>query len=385
MKLNIADRIASMPTSIFSTMSKLAVEYKAVNLGQGFPDFDGPEWLIEASYFAMKDGKNQYAPSHGILSLRESISDYHDKFYNLKWNPETEITVTAGATEAIFSTINAFVNPGDEVIVFEPFYDSYQADVILAGGICRYITLNKPDFKFDFDQFLSLINNNTKLIILNSPHNPTGKVFTKNELQFIADIAIENDILVLSDEVYEFLTYDGKPHIPIASLAGMKKRTITISSAGKTFSMTGWKIGYAIADKKLTEAIRKVHQWVTFAVNTPSQHAVAFGFNKLEEYLPDFKANYSRKRNLMINELKNSGFKCHTPYGSYFIMVDYPANKFDSDIDAATRLVQEFGIATIPPSVFYSKSDEGKSMLRLCFAKTDDVLLNGSQILKGIK
>ncbi len=384
MKLNISDRIATMPTSIFSTMSKMAVEYNATNLGQGFPDFDGHEWLAESLFKASKEGKNQYAPSPGILSLRKNIADYHKKFYNLDWNPEMDITVTAGATEALYSTLQAFINPGDEVVLFEPFYDSYQADVTMAGGICRYVTLHKPNFSFNFEELESVINNKTKMIVLNTPHNPSGKVFNLEELSFIAKIAIENDLLVLSDEVYEFLTFDNHKHIPIATLDGMKKRTITISSTGKTFSMTGWKIGYAIAEGKLSEAIRKVHQWVTFAVNTPAQHSMAYAFTQLDEYLPEFRKMYLHKRNLVFNSLKGSNFKLFKPNGSYFIMAEFPSDKFISDIDAATKLVSDFGIATIPTSVFYSKSDEGKSMLRLCFAKTDEILNEGIVKLRKV-
>ena len=384
MKLNIADRIATMPTSIFSTMSKMAVEYNATNLGQGFPDFDGPEWLAESLFKASKEGKNQYAPSPGILSLRKNIADYHKKFYNLDWNPDTDVTITAGATEALYSTLQALINPGDEVVLFEPFYDSYQADVTMAGGICRYVTLNKPDFSFDFEELQSVINKKTRMIILNTPHNPSGKIFNLEELNYIAKLAIENDLLVLSDEVYEFLTFDNHKHIPIATLDGMKKRTITISSTGKTFSMTGWKIGYAIADSRISEAIRKVHQWVTFAVNTPAQHSMAFAFTQLDKYLPEFKKMYLNKRNLVMKQLKDSNFKLFKPSGSYFIMTEFPNDKFISDIDAATKLVSDFGIATIPTSVFYSKSDEGKTMLRLCFAKTDEILIEGIEKLKKV-
>ena len=383
-KIYSAERISSMPTSIFSTMSKMAVEYKAVNLGQGFPDFDGPEWIMETAFRAMKEGKNQYAPSPGILSLRQSVADYHKKYYNLDWNPDTQITITAGATEALFSTILALINPGDEVILFEPFYDAYQANVILAGGIPKYITLNKPDFSFDFDEFAALISTKTKMIIVNTPHNPTGKVFNTEELQFISKIAVENDLLVISDEVYEFLTFEDAVHIPVASFEGMKDRTITISSTGKTFSMTGWKIGYTIASEVLTDAIRKVHQWATFAVSTPAQHAMAYAFTRLEGYLPEFRNMYLKKRDLMLDGLAYSGFNCHKPMGSYFIMADFQSSVFKDDIEAATRLVKEYGVATIPPSVFYDKSEEGKSMLRLCFAKSDDTLLKGIERLKSV-
>lgn len=383
-KTYIADRIASMPTSIFSSMSKMAFEYKAVNLGQGFPDFDGPSWIMDEAYKAMKAGKNQYAPTAGIFSLRRQIAEYHKKFYDIEWSPETNITITAGATEALFSVIHAFINKGDEVIIFEPFYDGYYADVILAGGIPKPVTLYKPEFNFNINELEDAVNKSTKMIILNTPHNPTGKIFSKEEMQAIADIAIKYDLLVLSDEVYEFLLFENAKHIPIASLEGMRERTITVSSTGKTFGLTGWKIGYVIANTKLTEAVQKVHQWTTFAVNTPGQHAMAFAFAEINEYLPDFIKTYTRKRDLVLDILKDSKFKPYKPQGSYFIMTDIPMDIFKDDVDCAMKLVKDYGVAVIPPSVFYLKSDEGKTMLRLCFAKSDETLIDGANRLKNI-
>ncbi len=379
-----AKRIENLPTSIFSTMSKLAVEHNAVNLGQGFPDFDGPAGIMDDAYKAMKESKNQYAPSAGIFSLRRAISNINKKFYDIDWDAETNITITAGATEALFCAIQAIVNPGDEVIMFEPYYDAHQADVILAGGIPKYVTLTKPDFGFSLSELEQLINPKTKAIILNTPHNPTGKVFAIDELESIAELAIKHDLIIISDEVYEFLTFDGKSHIPIATLPGMAGRTITISSTGKTFGMTGWKIGYACANKTLTDAIRKVHQWTTFAVNTPAQHAMANAFDDIDNYLPDFRKMYQRKRDKLYQALLQTGFKPHLPFGSYFIMVDLPAGRYGSDIEAAKDLVINHGIATIPPSAFYSKSDEGGSMLRLCFAKRDETLESGIERLKQL-
>lgn len=375
-KIFNASRISSMTTSIFATMSKMAFEYNATNLGQGFPDFDGPSWIMEAAFDAMKSGKNQYAPSPGIMSLRKAIKDYHKKYYDLDWS-EDEIIITAGATEALYSTINAFIEQGDEVVIFEPFYDSYLADIVLAGGSPVCVTLHKPDFSFSKEELEAAITKKTKMIILNTPHNPTGKLFSKEELEFIASLAIKNDLLVVSDEVYEFLTFDGAKHIPIASIEGMKKRTITISSTGKTFGLTGWKIGYAIANEMLATAIQKVHQWTTFAVNTPGQHAMAYAFSQLDSYLPEFRKTYKEKRDLINAELKNTGFKPHLPLGSYFIMADLPDGVFNDDVDAATRLVKDYGVATIPPSVFYLRSDEGKTMLRLCFAKQNETIIEG--------
>ncbi|MCX7737038.1 MAG: aminotransferase class I/II-fold pyridoxal phosphate-dependent enzyme [Candidatus Kapabacteria bacterium] len=383
MSIKLSKRIERIPESVFTTMSRLAVENNAVNLGQGFPDFNGPDWLIEEVYNAMKNGKNQYAPSIGILSLRKNISELYKSIYDIDWSYEKEVIVTMGATEALFSAIHSVVDEGDEVIIFEPYYDSYIYDVLLAGGIPKFITLHKPVFSFNFDDLEKSITNKTKVIILNNPHNPTGKVYTKEELKFISEIAIKNDLIVISDEVYEFLTYDNTIHIPISTLTGMKERTITISSAGKTFGFTGWKIGWACANEQFIKGIHSIRQWTTFAVNTPCQHAVAFGLTKIKDYLPDFRKLYQKKRDFIIKELENSLFSPTIPLGSYFIMVNIPQNK--NDMDLALELVRDYKVATIPPSVFYSISDEGKSMLRLCFAKQDETLKNGVKNLKAYK
>ncbi len=383
MTIQLSKRTEKIPESVFTAMSRLAIENKAVNLGQGFPDFNGPDWLIEEVYKAMKEGKNQYAPSIGILTLRKNISALYKSIYDIDWSYDNEVIITMGATEALYSSIHSVVDEGDEVIIFEPFYDSYMYDVLLAGGIPKLITLHKPDFSFDFEEFENAITNKTKVIILNNPQNPTGKVYTKKELDFISDIAIKNDLIIISDEVYEFLTYDNVNHIPISTIPGMKERTITISSAGKTFGFTGWKIGWACANKDFIRGIHSVRQWTTFAVNTPCQHAVAFGLTKIMEYLPDFRKLYLQKRDFIIQELKDSLFSPIIPLGSYFIMVNIPENK--NDMELAIELVKDYKVATIPPSVFYSNSDEGKSMLRLCFAKQDETLKNGIKNLKAYK
>lgn len=383
MKNFVADKLANMPISIFSIISKLAFEHKAVNLGQGFPDFNGPEWIFDFALQAMKEGKNQYAPSFGIHSLKQSISNYQKKYYDLTYTDE-EIIITAGATEALFDSFSAFINQGDEVILFEPYYDSYVSDVILAGGIPKVVTLHKPDFKFDYNELEQSITFKTKIIVLNNPHNPTGKVFSLEELKFIASLAIKHDLMIISDEVYEFLTYDGVEHIPVASLPGMKERTITISSCGKTFGFTGWKIGYAMAKSEWIQAIHGIHQWTTFAVNTPGQHAMARAFMNLEEYIPEFRKLYQAKLNLIYDNLLLTKFKPHRPKGSYFIMVDIPEG-LGSDKDVAITLIKDYGVATIPPSVFYSNSNEGESMLRICFAKQDKTLIDGINRLKMVK
>ncbi|MAT40092.1 MAG: aminotransferase [Ectothiorhodospiraceae bacterium] len=376
-----AARIQTIPETIFATMSALAVEHNAVNLGQGFPDFDGPGWIIEEAYQAMKAAKNQYAPLHGTRTLREAVAGYYAKSYGIEADTEREITVTSGATEALYASITALIDPGDEALMFEPFYDAHQANVLLAGGTPKYITLHKPDFTFRTEELERLISPNVKLLILNNPQNPLGKVFTREELETLASYAVENDWIVISDEVYEFLTYDDAEHIPIATLPGMRERTITISSTGKTFGLTGWKIGYAVAPPELTAAIRKVHQFTTFAVNTPGQIAMGHALGRLDKYLPEFREQYARKRNMLHNGLLKGQFAPHMPRGSYFMMVDIPSDLGMNDVELAQTLVKQHGVAVIPPSVFYGSSDEGGSMLRLCFAKTDATLQAGLEKL----
>jgi N-succinyldiaminopimelate aminotransferase len=379
-----AQRIQTIPETIFTTMSRLALQHNAVNLGQGFPDFDGPAWIVDEAFAAMKAGKNQYAPMNGTQTLRHAIRGLYKNFYDYDINPDTEITVCAGATEALYSTIMALIEPGDEALMFEPFYDAHQADVLLAGGCPKYVTLHKPDFHFNPDELEAAITPRTKLFILNNPQNPLGKVFTSDELNIIAELAKKHNLLVISDEVYEFLTFDGAKHLPIATLPGMKERTITISSTGKTFGMTGWKIGYAVAVPELTAAIQKIHQFTTFAVNTPGQIAMGHAINKLEEYLPEFRSLYKAKRDMLYDGLKETVFAAHMPQGSYFMMIDLPESNDADDVVWARKLVEQQGIATIPPSVFYGNSSEGKSMLRLCFAKSDETLRQGIEKLRGV-
>lgn len=376
-----AKRIRSIPETIFTTMSRLAVEHRAINLGQGFPDFNGPSWIMEEAFKAMQSGHNQYAPMSGTNELKNSVAWLYKKFYDLEFNAENEITITAGATEALFSSMLALINPGDEVIMFEPYYDSHHANTIIAEGIPKYITLHKPNFNFDPDELEKIITPSTKIIIINNPHNPTGKVYSFEELEQIARLAIKYNLIVISDEVYEFLTYDNVRHIPIVHFPDMRERTITISSTGKTFGMTGWKIGYAVATPELTRSIQKIHQFVTFAVNTPGQMAMAYAIRQLESYLPDFRRDYLQKRNMLYEGLAETSFVPHKPKGSYFMMIDLPGGRSD-DTSCAMSLVKDHGVATIPPSVFYGKSVEGKTMLRLCFAKKESTLREGIERLK---
>ena len=369
-----ATRIADFKDSIFGVISRLARENNAVNVGQGFPDFDGPDWLKEITYKKIAEGHNQYAPFQGTPSLRQEVSNYYKNFYNLSYNQESEITITVGATEAIYLVITALINPGDEVVVLEPFYDSYVASIKLAGGIPKPVTMHVPDFTIDQKELEAAITPKTKLLILNNPHNPTGKVWTKEELTVVADACIKHDLYLLSDEVYEFLVFDGVKHLPTAKLEGMMERTITVSSAGKTFGVTGWKIGWICANEKVSRACRLVHQYVTFSVSTPMQEALAEGLKKLPEYLPGFVSLYQGKRNFFYAEMKKLGFEFALPRGTYFMMVPISKHTDLKDVDYAMKLIKEKQLATVPPSAFYLKSTEGEKYLRFCFAKKDETL-----------
>jgi N-succinyldiaminopimelate aminotransferase len=377
-------RIADFKDSIFGVISRLARENNAVNLGQGFPDFDGPEWLKDIAYKKMQEGHNQYAPFHGTTNLRHEVSQYYKNFYNLSYDSENQITITVGATEAIYLVITGLINPGDEVVVLEPFYDSYVASIKMAGGVPVPVTMHAPDFHVDIKELEKAITPRTKLLILNNPHNPSGKVWDRKELLEVANLTIKHDLYLMSDEVYEFLVFDGIKHIPTASLDGMYDRTITVSSAGKTFGLTGWKIGWICANEKVTKACRLVHQYVTFAVSTPMQEAVAEGLKQLPDYLPSFVSLYKEKRDYFYSELIKLGFDFKFPRGTYFMMVPISQKTKLNDVDFSMKLIQERKVATVPPSAFYLKSTEGEKFLRFCFAKKEETLNQAAKNLQGL-
>ena len=371
----MAARVQGFGTSIFSEMSRLAREHGAVNLSQGFPDFDPPAWVLDAAKAAIDAGHNQYAISHGAPRLRQAIAAHVARAYSLDYDVEREITVTSGCTEAIFDTILALVDPGDEVIFFEPAYDSYGPAVTMAGGIPRPVRLHAPNWTYDAAELQAAIGPRTRLLILNTPHNPTGKVFSRAELEGIAALAQAHDFLVVTDEVYEHLVFAPAQHIPLATLPGMRERTITLSSAGKTFSLTGWKIGWALAPPALTDAIRRVHQFVTFASATPFQEAMATALDTAGHtgYFPLFLADYTRRRDFLYHALEAAGLRPLVPQGSFFILADIAHLGFPDDLAFARHLTTEGGVACIPPSVFYSTPVTAQQA-RFCFAKRDSTL-----------
>lgn len=366
-----ADRIRGIGTTIFAVINSLAAEHNAVNLSQGAPDFDTEEWILDIAKKSFDKRRNQYAPLTGVPELCSAVSELYQKQYSLFYNPESEISVTTGATEAIYSTITGFINPGDEVIVFEPFYDSYVSSVKMAGGRVKPVTLHYPDFSFDSSDIEEAVSPKTKMIILNNPHNPAGRVFRKEELEIIASAAEKYNLTVLSDEVYEFLVYDGKSHIPFASLEGMKERTVTVSSTGKTLNATGWKIGYASAPEHLTKGIRKVRQWTSFSVNTPLQLAMSEILPLMGPHLEEFRTRMESHRDYLLKAAENCGFKTAHAEGGYFFLAESESLSELEGLEFVKWLVREKKVALIPVEGFYmNRIDEGRRLVRFNFAKS---------------
>jgi aspartate/methionine/tyrosine aminotransferase len=344
--------------SIFSKMSQLAQTHQAVNLGQGFPDFDGPQSIKDAAIAAIKSDKNQYAPSVGILELRKAIADRQRDNYSLIYNPQDEVTVFSGGTEAIFCTIVGLCQAGDEIITFAPFYDSYPAATMLSGATLKTVDLKAPNWNFDIEELKAAITAKTKLLLLNSPNNPTGKVFKRDELLEIAKLAKEHNFYVMTDEVYEELVYPPARHMPFSTIPGMQERTILVSSTSKTFSMTGWKIGYAMAPAALTKAIRIPHQFTTFCSATPLQYGMVHALRLSYDYYHVLREEYSERRTALYNLLIEHGFECKQPEGTYFIVANHKNLLDIPDTEFANWLIKEVGVACIPVSAFYENPEE---------------------------
>ena len=371
--------LAEFGETIFAEMSALAARSNALNLGQGFPDTDGPQEVLDAAAAALAGGVNQYPPLPGELDLRQAVAEHQQRFWDLAFDPATEVLVTAGATEAIAASLLAFVRPGDEVVMFEPYYDSYAAGVALTGGTRKVVTLRPPEpgqtgFQFDLDELRAAITPKTKVMLLNTPHNPTGKVFSRTELMQIAEVALDHDLIVISDEVYEHLTFDGAQHIPIASLPGMVDRTVTISSGGKTFSFTGWKVGWACARPEMINAIRSVKQFLTFVNAAPFQPAIATGLRLGDDYFEQFAAELQAKRDRLGAGLEAAGFTVFQPQGTYFTTVDIRPLGYDDGREFCLALPEKAGVVAIPSQVFYTNKHEGQHLVRFAFCKQDAVL-----------
>ncbi|MBD1398104.1 methionine aminotransferase [Pontibacter sp. JH31] len=374
-----SSKLPDVGTSIFAVMSALANEHQAINLSQGFPDFNCPDELIALVTRYMQEGFNQYAPMPGMPALRHKISEKTEKVYGYRPDPDQEVTVTSGATEALFAAIAAVVKPGDEVMLLEPCYDSYAPAIRLAGGIPIYVPLAIPDFHIDWDLLKRNISRSTRMIIINTPHNPTGAVMPRSDLQKLASLTDGTDILIMSDEVYEHMVFDGQEHVSALQVEGLRQRAFVISSFGKTYHTTGWKIGYVVAPPALTTELRKMHQFITFCSVTPLQLAIADYMDNEAHYrsLPDF---YQAKRDLFCELVKPSRFELIPSAGTYFQLLKYDAISQEHDLDFAKRLTQEIGVASVPVSAFYhNKTDH--NYLRFCFAKSEETLRQAAERL----
>ena len=383
----VAERLRPFGTSVFAEMTSLSNEHGAINLSQGFPDFEGPPEVLEAAVAALRSGHNQYARSMGHPLLVEALAEKVHAVYGLEVDPRSEITVFCGATEGIASSLLGILNPGDEVILFEPYYDSYPVIVTLAGATPRYATLRFPDFAVDLDALAALFTTRTRVLVLNTPHNPTGKVFTRQELEAIGALCQQHNVICLTDEVYEHLTYDGHTHVPMATLPDMFERTLTLSSTGKTYSFTGWKIGWAVGPAPLVAAAQAAHQFVTFCAPAPLQVAMATAIREFREpYFADLQAFYLQRRDVLVAGLRDAGFDVAVPQGTYFIVADFRALSDADDRTFARQLVERYCVAAIPPSAFYAAAPvEGRHLLRFAFCKRIETLAAAAERLRGLR
>ena len=379
----LTSKLQGFGTTVFATMQLLALEHDAVDLGQGAPRLPTQPDVAQAAIDAIRAGHNQYAVGTGIPALRQAIARHQQRFYGLTYDVDSEITVTAGATEAVCAAVIALCETGDEVVMLEPYYDCYPAAIAMAGAVPKVVSLLSPDFRFDPAELRAAFTTKTRLLILNSPHNPTGRVFDRAELQAIADLCVEHDVIVIADEVYEHLVYDGE-HVPIASLPGMRERTVTISSAGKTFSCTGWKTGWACAPPLLTAALRTAKQFITYTNGTPFQHAVAVGLG-LDGVYDEVLAGYRRRRDLLSDGLAAAGFDTIRPQGAFFVNVDIRSLGYDDDVEFCLMLPQKAGVVAIPCSGFFADPRRGRHLVRFAFCKSEDDIREGVRRLAGMR
>ncbi len=368
-----AARLDGIPPTIFSTMSALAVRTGAVNLGQGFPDEDGPPEVIAAAVRALQSGANQYAPGIGTPALRQAVARHQQRHYGLELDPDSQVVVTTGCTEGIASALLGLVDPGDEVVVLEPYYDSYVAMIQMAGGVRRPVTLRAPDFRLDLDELRAAVTSRTRFVLLNSPHNPTGTVLTRAELQAVAELAVERDLVVITDEVYEHLTF-GTDHVPMATLPGMAERTLTLSSAGKSYSFTGWKVGWATGPASLVGAVLAAKQWLTFTSGAPLQPAVAAALDEHPDFPTTLAAELREKRDLLCDGLEKIGLRGRPPEGTYFATSDITDLGWPDAMAFCLALPERAGVVGIPTQVFYDDPDAGRQLVRWAFCKRREVI-----------
>jgi aspartate/methionine/tyrosine aminotransferase len=383
-KLTGSRKATQFTESVIREMTRLNQLYGGVNLSQGFPDFPAPAEIKAAACAAINADINQYAVTWGAKPLREAIAREFTRRYGLPIVPDEQVTVCCGSTEAMMSTMMAIIDPGDEVVIFEPFYENYGPDAILSGATPRYVTLHEPDWSFDPDELAAAFNNKTKAIIINTPNNPTGKVFSRDELETIAALCRKWDAIAISDEIYEHIIYDGHSHIPIATIEGMADRTITMNGLSKTYSVTGWRVGWTISPPSLTGAIRKVHDFLTVGAPAPLQEAGAVALGLPDDYYGKLAENYRVRRDVLMKTLARHHFTVYKPYGAYYIMTDISAFGFSDDVEFARYLVKDIGVAAVPGSSFYKTPGVGKTKLRFCFCKKDETLAEADQRMERL-
>jgi aspartate/methionine/tyrosine aminotransferase len=366
-------------------MTRLALEHGAINLAQGFPDFPAPEELKEAARAAISSDINQYAVTWGAPSFRQAIAEKYERFYGLRIDPERQICVTCGSTEAMIAAMLGIIDAGDEVIVFEPFYENYGPDAIIAGAVPRYVALRPPDWSFDEPELARAFNNRTRGIILNSPNNPTGKVFARPELEAIARLCARHGVVAFTDEIYEHIVYDGATHIPLISVAGMEDRTVTVSALSKSYSVTGWRVGWTIASPELTKGVRTVHDFLTVGAPAPLQEAGVAAMRLPDSYYKILADEYLERRDLTLDILEEVGLRTSVPQGAYYVLADVSEHGFSSDVEAADHLVRELGVATVPASSFYSRPEMGARHIRFSFSKRLDTLRSAGRRLQALR
>jgi N-succinyldiaminopimelate aminotransferase len=379
----LTSRLSGFGTSVFAEMTDLARRHGAVNLGQGYPDFDGPGFVKRAAIAALEAGHNQYAPMPGLPALQQAVADHQKRFYGIDLDPASEVTIHAGATEALCASLAALLDPGDEAVVFEPFYDAYLPGLALAQAKPRIVPLVPPEFRLEPEALEAAVGPRTRLLVLNSPNNPAGRVSTREELAAITAVCVRHDLVVVTDEVYEHIVFEGA-HVPIATLPGMRDRTVTISSAGKTFSLTGWKVGWACAAPALTAAVRAVHQFVTFAVATPFQHGAAAALGAGDEYYARLRADYRARRDRVCAGLEEAGLGVRRPEGTYFALADIRPLGYDDDEAFCRTLVERVGVAAIPVSAFVADG-RVRHLVRFAFCKDDATLDEGLRRLRRLR
>jgi N-succinyldiaminopimelate aminotransferase len=379
----LASRLLGIPPTIFSEMSALAVRTQSVNLGQGFPDVDGPPDVIARAVTSLESGLNQYAPGLGVPALRQAVARHQQRHYGLALDPDSQVVVTTGCTEGIAAALLGLVNPGDEVVVLEPYYDSYTAMIQMAGGVRRPVTLRAPGFRLDVDELRAAVTPQARFLLLNSPHNPTGAVLTRAELQAVADVAMEHDLVVITDEVYEHLVYDDHEHVPLATLPGMFERTLSLSSAGKSYSFTGWKVGWATGPAELVGAVLAAKQWLTFTSGSPLQPAVAFALDEEPDFPARLAADLQQRRDLLCSGLAAVGLDVHVPEGTYFATTDIGDLGWKDGLSFCLALPERAGVVAIPTQGFHD-SDAGDQLVRWAFCKQPEVIEEGLRRLAAV-